>query len=241
MTIGSAMTVREVVQEMPQATEIFEKLRIDYCCGADQRLGDACAGAGVDLDFVLSMLQEAGNAENAEAASPDLRHASLTELSLHILDKHHIYTKRELPRLESLLERVILAHGETHPELMRVGRLLRWLSHDLGPHMFKEEQILFPYIVELEKAILQAKPFPFAPFGTVQNPVRMMMGEHETAGEILHELREASSNYTVPADGCVSFHKLYQGIEALERDLHQHIHLENNLLFPRAIEMEAQR
>ena len=106
--------------------------------------------------------------------------------------------------------------------------------------MFKEEQILFPYIVELEQSILQQRPGPFAPFGNVNNPIRMMMMEHDAAGEILRELRITTSDYTTPADGCITYRTLYEALEGLEKDLHQHIHLENNILFPRAVELEAQ-
>ena len=122
-----------------------------------------------------------------------------------------------------------------------IGGLFQQLCADLKPHMFKEEQILFPYIVEMERSALQNRPAPFAPFGTVNNPIRMMMMEHETVGDLLRELRALSSNYTVPADGCISYQTLYQALEAFEKDLHQHIHLENNILFPRAIELEGSR
>lgn len=107
--------------------------------------------------------------------------------------------------------------------------------------MLKEEQILFPYIVAMERSVVETAPAPFAPFGTVKNPVRMMMMEHETVGDLLQELRALSSNYTVPADGCISYQTLYRALEAFEKDLHQHIHLENNILFPRAIELEESR
>jgi regulator of cell morphogenesis and NO signaling len=140
-----------------------------------------------------------------------------------------------------LIDKVIGAHGENHPELRQIGEVFQRLCADLKPHMFKEEQILFPYILEMERSSLQNRPAPFAPFGTVNNPVRMMMMEHETVGDILRELRALSSNYTVPADGCISYQTLYQALEAFEQDLHLHIHLENNILFPRAIELEGSR
>jgi regulator of cell morphogenesis and NO signaling len=123
--------------------------------------------------------------------------------------------------------------------LRDIGGLFQRLCADLAPHMFKEEQILFPYILEMEASVLQHRPAPSAPFGTVNNPIRMMMMEHETVGDLLRELRSSSSDYKVPADACLSYQTLYQELEALEQDLHQHIHLENNILFPRAIELEA--
>jgi regulator of cell morphogenesis and NO signaling len=139
-----------------------------------------------------------------------------------------------------LSKKVISAHGENHPELLKVGALFETMCADLKPHMFKEEQVLFPYIVALVQADSQKKPAPFGAFGTVNNPIRMMMMEHDTVGEILRELRTLTSEYSTPADGCISYHTFYEALEAFEKDLHQHIHLENNILFPRAIELEAQ-
>lgn len=232
-------TVREVVLQLPRATRVFEELKIDYCCHGETPLGDACARVGVGLEKVIQMLWEAELTETE--CAPDFQRMSLTELTMHILDKHHVYTKREMPRLETLLVRVMTVHGDSHPELLKVARLLRTLCEDLKPHMFKEEQILFPYVVQLEQSLRRHTPAPFAPFGTVDNPVRLMISEHDQVGQLLGELREATADYTTPADGCLSYQELNHQLEALEKDLHQHIHLENNLLFPRALEMERRR
>ena len=239
MILSLDKTVRDLALEMPQATRVLEKLKIDYCCGGDKPLGEACATAGIEVANLERMLEEAGQAEAQGNASLDFQQATLSELIGHILDKHHVYTKSEMARLEPLVDKVIGAHGENHPELREIGEVFQTLCADLKPHMFKEEQILFPYILEMEIASLQNRPAPLAPFGTVNNPVRMMMMEHETVGDILRELRALSSNYTVPADGCISYQTLYQALEAFEQDLHLHIHLENNILFPRAIELEG--
>jgi regulator of cell morphogenesis and NO signaling len=239
MTISATMKVRDVVLELPQATRVFEKLKIDYCCGGDTPLGEACATAGVEVANVERMLEEVGQADVKGNGSFDFAKATLSELIGHILDKHHVYTKDEMARLEPLIDKVIAAHGENHTELRSLGGLFQQLCGDLKPHMFKEEQILFPYILEMESASLQNGAAPFAPFGTVNNPIRMMMMEHETVGDLLRELRAVSTNYAVPADGCISYQTLYQALEAFEQDLHQHIHIENNILFPRAIELEG--
>ena len=239
MILSSDKTVRDVVLELPQATRVFEKLKIDYCCGGDTPLGDACATAGVEVANLERMLAEAEQAEVEGKGAIDFQKATLSELIGYILDKHHVYTKEEMTRLEPLMAKVISVHGTNHPELQGMGGFFQELCADLKPHMFKEEHVLFPYLVEMERAVLQNEPAPLAPFGTVKNPVRMMMMEHETVGDLLRELRALSSNYTVPADGCVSYQTLYQALEAFEKDLHQHIHLENNLLFPRAVELEA--
>lgn len=237
MTISSETKVRDVALQLPQSTRLFEKLKIDYCCGGDQPLSQACAAAGVDLQDFMSLIEQVRQTPPGKAA-PNLQNATATELISYILDKHHVYTKEEMARLEPLADKVVSAHGENHSELLAMRDLLRQLFNDLKQHMFKEEQILFPFVIELEKSKTQNRPAPFAPFGTVNNPIRMMRVEHDTAGDMLRELRRLSANYKVPADACVSYKTLYEALEAFEQDLHQHIHLENNLLFPKAIELE---
>jgi regulator of cell morphogenesis and NO signaling len=237
--ISSGMTVREVALQVPEATRLFEKLNIDYCCGGNRALDDACASAGVETAEVLRMLGDVTQ-PSANQAAPNFQDLALPELITHILDKHHVFTKQEMTRLEQLFRKVIAAHGANHPELKTAGALFGRLCDDLTPHMFKEERVLFPYIMTLARAEATNGNVPFSPFGTVMNPVRMMMTEHDTAGDILRELRRLTSNYTTPADGCISYQTLYQALEVFEKDLHQHIHLENNILFPRSIEMEKQ-
>ena len=233
--INTDMTVREVAIELPQSTRLFEKLKIDYCCGGNQPLAEACASAGVDVDNVMEMLAKVNQ---PEAGALDFQNASLPELITHILDTHHVFTKSEMDRLQALAGKVIDAHGRNHPELLELGELLRHLCADLKPHMFKEEQVLFPYILAMTHAAKQNQRSPFAPFGTVNNPIRMMMREHDTAGQILRELRTLTSDYEVPPDACISYQTLYQALENFEKDLHQHIHLENNILFPKALDLE---
>lgn len=235
--ISSTMKVRDVAINSPQATRVLEKLKIDYCCGGDRQLGEACATAGVELKTLEQMLADTDSV--VTDARPDFQNISLAELITYILDTHHVFTKNEMVRLEALTAKVVSAHGENHSELLTVKSLLRQLCDDLTQHMFKEEQILFPFVIELEQSVLQSRPMPFAPFGTVNNPIRMMMMEHDTAGELLRELRKLTSDYAVPADACISYQTLYQALEGFEQDLHQHIHLENNILFPKAIAMEV--
>ena len=234
---NSQTTVREVALQVPESTRLFESLKIDYCCGGNQPLGQACASAGVDVDDVMEMLAGVGQS-NEEEGALDFQNASLPELITHILDTHHVFTKTEMERLQSLADKVLSAHGGNHPELIHLSELWLRLCADLKPHMFKEEQILFPYIMAMTRAVGQNQAAPFAPFVTVKNPVRMMMMEHDTAGQILRELRALTSDYKVPPDACVSYQTLYQALENFEKDLHQHIHLENNILFPKALELE---
>jgi regulator of cell morphogenesis and NO signaling len=235
--INSGMTVREVAMELPQSTRLFEKLRIDYCCGGHLPLATACASAGVDVDDVMAMLGEVTQSEATGAL--DFQNAPLPELITHILDTHHVFTKSEMERLQLLTDKVIGAHAANHPELLHLNELWQRLCADLKPHMFKEEQILFPYMIAMAQAADHKGAAPFAPFGTVNNPIRMMMREHDTAGEVMRELRTVTSDYEAPADACISYQTLYQALENFERDLHQHIHLENNILFPKALAMES--
>lgn len=235
--INSDTTVREIAVQLPQSTRLFEQLNIDYCCGGNRPLIDACDSAGVEFDNVIEMLTALG--QPATSDTVDFQKFSLTELIAHILETHHIFTRSEMARIEALSAKVINAHSANHPELLKVGNLFQRLCADLKPHMFKEEQVLFPYIEKMEQAETQGQPSPFAPFGTVKNPIRMMTTEHDSAGEILRELRLVTADYRVPSDGCVSYQTLYQALEAFEKDLHQHIHLENNILFPKAVELET--
>jgi regulator of cell morphogenesis and NO signaling len=222
---------------MPESTRLFESLKIDYCCGGNLPLDQACASAGVDVDDVMEMLAGVGQSNEEERAA-DFQNASLPELITHIVDTHHVFTKTEMERLQSLADKVLSVHGGNHPELIHMSELWLRLCADLKPHMFKEEHILFPYIMAMTQAADQGRAAPFAPFGTVKNPIRMMMTEHDTAGQILRELRALTSDYKVPPDACISYQTLYQALENFEKDLHQHIHLENNILFPKALDLE---
>jgi regulator of cell morphogenesis and NO signaling len=238
MVLDPGKTVREVAVTYPQATRVFEKTKIDYCCGGDQLLGDACAKAGVDLQLLEQML--AASVSTA-VSSFDFQQLTLAQLIKYILDTHHVYTRDEMVRLEALIEKVVHAHGANHPELLAMRDPLQQLFTELKGHMYKEEQILFPFVIQLEESCRDNRPAPFAPFGTLNNPIRMMLLEHDNAGELLRELRKLSGSYRVPEDACPSYQSLYQGLEAFEQDLHQHIHLENNILFPRAVALETGR
>jgi regulator of cell morphogenesis and NO signaling len=239
MTLNTSTTVRELAVTEPGATRVFEKLKIDYCCGGGKTLAEACEVAGVRTEDVWQLLAEANNSHVASDEPLDFQTSTLTGLVGYILEKHHVFTKEEMERLTTLTEKVCSVHGQNHPELLRVKSLFQRLCDDLNPHMFKEEQVLFPYIIRLEEAASRQQTPQRPPFVTVRNPVRMMMLEHDTAGELLREMREATSNYTTPQDACISYKTLYQALEVFEQDLHQHIHVENNILFPRAVEMES--
>lgn len=237
MLLDVTRTVREFAIEIPNATRVFEQLKIDYCCGGNQPLNEACGQKGLKIDEVLQLLEQAEQARR-DSESINSQTMPLAQLIDLIIEKHHVYTRDELERLTTLLEKVCSAHGRNHPELLDIRSEFQTLRAELEPHMMKEERILFPYIVRLESAVAENRPAPFAPFGEVRNPIAVMMREHDAAGEILQTLRRLSNDFAVPQDGCLSYRTLYNALEELEKDLHQHIHRENNILFPRSLEME---
>jgi len=236
MNVDLSKTVRELAVENPAATRVFEKFGIDYCCGGGKSLSEACQAANVAPDKLLDLLHSAD--QKSTNGNKDWNSESLADLIDHIVDPHHAYTREELGRLEPLLAKVCSVHGQRHPELLRIQQLFGGLSQELTMHMMKEEQVLFPYINRMEEAVLEKRPIMPPMFGTVQNPVQMMMQEHDSAGQALHEMRELSGGYAPPEGACVSFQTLYRALDEFERDLHQHIHLENNILFPRSVELE---
>ena len=238
MEIDTRKTVREIVLEMPASVGVFERLGIDYCCGGDKRLDDACQAAGRPVQEVLRSLEAVKTATQADAGATDWSRESLGSLMNHIVGKHHTFCQQEVARLEPLLAKVSEAHGAQHPELHRLKSLFSGMSKELLMHLVKEEQTLFPYIARMEEAVTRGARFPRPPFGTVQNPVRMMVLEHDNAGAALHEMRKLSRDYQIPPDGCNSYRALCDGLKTFESDMHQHVHLENNILFPRAVALE---
>ena len=228
-------TVGQMVVERPQRSRVFDRLHIDYCCGGKRTLEEACTKRGLDLKTVIAEL-EAFDAE-AEAQGDAVRPANLTmtELADDIERTHHAYLREELPRLGDLVKKVSAVHGQAHPWLSRLRSVYAELVAELEPHMLKEEQILFPLIRELD----QATTTPSFHCGSVGNPIRMMEMEHQNAGAALDRIREMTTDYEIPEGACNSFRAMLSGLEHLEADLHLHIHKENEILFPKASEMEA--
>jgi regulator of cell morphogenesis and NO signaling len=238
MSVTAEKTVRELATENFAATRVFEKLGIDYCCGGGQSIEQACRVANVRVDEVMKSIEEAGRSTPASPEDRQWQKEPLADLVAYIQDRHHQYTREEIARLKPLFEKICSAHGTNHPELLKMREIFGGLAGELTTHMMKEEMILFPYAIRLENAATQKGPAPSAPFGTVKNPVAMMVHEHDSAGEALRALRQASRGYTPPQDACLSYKTLFTALAVFEADLHQHIHLENNILFPRAVELE---
>jgi len=241
MSVTTEKTVRELALENSAATRVFEKLGIDYCCGGNQSLEQACRAANLPVDQVLDSLEMAEQTTRATQKIHDWQREPLGDLVAHIKSTHHKYTREEIARLGPLFVKVCSVHGQNHPELVEIRTAFADLAQELTMHMMKEEMVLFPYIVRMEESVLQHEPVLPPPFGSVQNPVSMMEQEHESAGAALRAMRQGSSGYTLPADACISYQTLYKTLSEFEADLHEHIHLENNILFPRAIAMEQAR
>ena len=234
--LDATKTVREFAVQLPQAPRLFEKLGIDYCCGGGKSLTDACEAANLHVDEVLRQLDTTAA---PQTSTDDWRNADLADLIEHIVTKHHGYIKQELPRLEALMNKVATKHGPKHPELLQIQDLLSSVGAELTSHLMKEEQILFPYVADCERAIRGSQRLRSPMFGSVRNPIHMMELEHDSAGDAMKQMRELTNGFTAPEEGCMSFKALYQGLNEFESDLHQHVHLENNILFPRAIELES--
>jgi regulator of cell morphogenesis and NO signaling len=193
------------------------------------------------VDQVLDSLNEANQAALVVETEQNWNAEPLASLIAHLQITHHKYTRDEISRLSPLLERVCSVHGKNHPELFEVREAFKGLAQELGAHMMKEEMILFPHIVRMEAAMAGKEAIAPPPFGSVQNPVAMMEHEHDSAGNALRAMKQASNEYSAPSDACISYQTLYKALAAFEADLHQHIHLENNILFPRAVAMEKAR
>jgi regulator of cell morphogenesis and NO signaling len=223
--------VGQLVAERPARARVFEKFGIDYCCGGKVSLEKACARRKVDPDALLSALSEidAGSADER-----DWTRASSAELVENIVSAHHDYLREELPALSVLVHKVARVHGEDHPELALVFQVFKGLKTEMEDHMAKEERVLFPFCIRLE----EAGSLPESPFGTVGNPIHVMEHEHDDAGRALERLRLLTGDYTPPKGACNSYRAMLDRLHALESDLHLHIHKENNILFPRALERE---
>jgi len=231
MTFNPEQTVAEIALANPATTRVFEHLGIDYCCGGKLSLRVACERAKVPVSAALAAIEEPLAAPDAGVAND----AALGEITQHIVKRHHAFVRGESPRIQALLAKVCERHGHAHPELIEVKTRFNWLDAELSQHMRKEEHILFPYIESLGDRVNRA-----ACFDSVEHPIEAMVAEHENAGENLARIRAVTGGYAVPADACGSFRALYAALEQFERDLHVHVHLENNILFPRAIAAERE-
>ncbi len=229
------ITVGAMVVEDPSRARVFEHFGIDYCCGGKIPLAEACAERGADLDAVLKALHKS-QAHASPESQKDWSQESMTSLVDHIVATHHAYLREEFPRLTKMTERVAQVHGERHSELPEVRDVFAALRNELEMHMQKEEQILFPMIKQLDSGVAGGVA---GHCGTIANPINMMEQEHDSAGDALGTLRKLTGGFVVPDDACNTYRVMLDGLAKLEVDLHQHIHKENNILFPKALAAET--
>jgi regulator of cell morphogenesis and NO signaling len=229
-------TLADVAARSLDARRILENHGLDYCCGGKQSFDEACLAKGLSPESVTREIEQA---QSNKGPDRDWQSAPIEELAKHILATHHEYLKRELPALSKRLAKVLDVHGVHDPEtLSRMVEVFAALREELEMHMHKEERILFPCIEQYGRAAAQGQPMPPVPFGSIANPIAMMEREHENAGGALAKLRSLTHDYQMPPYACDTVRALYDGLQALEADLHLHIHLENNILFPRSIALE---
>ncbi len=229
-SIGPAATLGDIVTRYPSLARELERRDLDYCCGGDATLGQACRDGGLDATVVAAELTSSiGDDGPATWSGLDI-----SDLVEHVVDTHHRYLWDELPRLEALLDKVVGVHGERHGELTEIARCVREIRIALEPHLLREERVLFPAIRRMTATSIP----PTFGFGSIGSPISQMLREHDDVAALLRDLRSSSNGYRVPDDGCASYRALFEGLEALEADTHLHVHKENNVLFPRVVLFE---
>ncbi len=233
LTINSP--VGSFVTENQFSTAILNKYGLDFCCGGKQALDQACADKGLNAEQIFGELQATNASTSAEHVNWE--ESELKDLAQHILDTHHVYVKQELPRISELVNKVASVYALKAPFVTNLQLVWQALHDELAAHLQKEEQVLFPRVLEM-CAAEQGTPLPAFHCGSVNSPINVMEVEHENAGEALRKMRELTSDYQAPEDACTTFKLMYQGLEAFEADLHQHVHKENNILFPKVLELE---
>ncbi|MDX1638135.1 MAG: iron-sulfur cluster repair di-iron protein [Balneolaceae bacterium] len=231
-------TIGELVADDYRNAQIFKKFGLDFCCGGGKTLEEACRNKGIDIESLIRELNMLGeqtpSGDNYKDWSPDF-------LIDYIINNHHNYVRNKLPDMLGDARRVAKVHGRAHPENVKILQLLESMSGELENHLRKEEEILFPYVKALVVAEKSESERKVPHFKTAADPIRMMEEEHEEAGATMAEIRELSNNFNPPDDACATYRILYANLREFRDDLHKHVHLENNILFPKALELEKRR
>ncbi len=227
--------VGEIAAEIPGSRQVFENHHIDYCCGGKRQLREACRVAGVNADEIEAEILAA----SAASAAAPWKKESLKDLIRYIVEVHHAYLRSELPSLGLMIANLEDFHGARRPEVLPLRRALARLTEELQLHLKKEEAVLFPAILRMEQAVNAKEALPTSPFGSVRNPIWMMEQEHDAIVSVLSEIRTLTGDYTLRDQQCEMFRLLSQALQSLEIYLHEYIHLENNILFPRTMQLEA--
>ncbi len=236
MEITQKSIIGELVAENYQTAKVFKKHKIDFCCQGGRTVEDACKAKKLDAVEVVQHLNEIVRQRGDEVI--DFKSWPMDLLVDYIEKKHHRYVEEQIPIIRPYLDKVARVHGDRHPELLEILGEFTAASAELTNHMWKEEHILFPFIRKMVESVRNSTSFEPPQFGTVENPIRMMMEEHDTEGERFKRIAELTENYTPPADACNTYRVSFALLKEFQEDLHLHIHLENNILFPAAANME---
>lgn len=236
MNIQENQIIGELVAQDYRTASVFKKYGIDFCCQGNRTIKDACEKKKIDIQEVLNDLNKLTNAQ--PEGTVDYQSWPLDLLADYIEKKHHRYVEEKIQEIKPYLHKICSVHGERHPELFEINELFNAAAGELAMHMKKEELVLFPFIRKMQKAKQENIKLEAPHFGTVQNPIQMMMNEHTTEGDRFRKIEELSNNYTPPQDACNTYSVTFALLKEFEQDLHLHIHLENNILFPKAIKME---
>lgn len=231
----SSLSLAQIVNSNHQAASVFEKYHLDFCCKGKRSLEQACTEQQLPISEVTEELKNVFTKSNSVAI--DFEKMDLTQLSDYIIQTHHAYVKNEMPQIYTYLHKVASKHGERHPELLKIFQTFSAVKEEMEGHMKKEELILFPRIKELQKLADNENANLQLNITYLQSPITAMEQEHDHAGGLLNDIRILSNNYTPPQDACTTYRLSFAALNAFELDLHQHVHLENNLLFPKAINM----
>lgn len=233
MEIGPKTRVADVATDHPATIRVFQRYGIDFCCGGKRPLDEVCREAGVSFEQLRSDLGTAVIAPRQDG--PPWQSWSIAQVVAGIVEHYHRPLDEELARLSPMMQKVLAVHGERHPELAGVSAAFGAVRNELRPHMRREEDLLFPYLVAIEAAARGGD----TPAGALAEPIAAMEHDHEVVGRGLAVLRQLTGGYRPPADACNTFRGLYHGFEELERSVHEHVHVENNILFPRAARIAA--
>ena len=232
----SSLSLAQIVNSNHRVASVFEKYHLDFCCKGKRSLEQACTEQQLSISKVTEDLENVLIKGNSGTAI-DFEKINLTQLSDYIVQTHHAFVKNEMPQIHAYLQKVSSKHGERHPELYKIFQIFAAVKEEMESHMKKEELILFPRIKELQKLADNENAQLQLNISYLQSPVTVMEQEHDHAGNLLNDIRILSNDYTPPQDACTTFRLCFASLKAFELDLHQHVHLENNILFPKAIEM----
>ena len=238
MKISSDTLVGEVVKMNFKTAAFFQSHQIDFCCGGKQSIEEACNKAGIQTSEALQQLTSV--LERQDTDSLYINGLQPDELADYIIKRHHTYVRINIPVILQNLDKICQKHGDHHPELHEINKLFNTAAGNLTMHMQKEEMILFPYIRKLAMAKREGGEYNRPPFDTVSNPIEMMISEHQQEGDRFELISKLSGNYEIPSDACMTYEVTMNQLQEFEEDLHRHIHLENNILFPQAVLLEQE-